>query len=110
MLKLIKGAEVFAPKNIGKKDLLIADGRIMAIEDSINPSSVYSSCQVIEADGLQLVPGFVDSLVHITGGGGEGGFHTRTPEMSLTDATLNGITTLVGVLGKSTGKSKGSDF
>jgi beta-aspartyl-dipeptidase (metallo-type) len=99
MLKLIKGAEVFTPTNIGKKDVLIADGRIMAIEDSILSSEIYSNCQVIEANGLQLVPGFVDSLVHITGGGGEGGFHTRTPEMSLTDATLNGITTMVGVLG-----------
>ena len=99
MLKLITGAEVFAPEYIGKKDLLIADGRIMAIEDAINPASVYETCQTINADGLQLVPGFVDSLVHITGGGGEGGFHTRTPEMQLTDATLSGITTMVGVLG-----------
>jgi len=99
MLKLIIGAEVFAPEYLGQKDLLIADGRIMAIEDAINPASVYESCQVIQANGLQMVPGFVDSLVHITGGGGEGGFHTRTPQMQLTDATLNGITTLVGALG-----------
>ena len=99
MLKLITGAEVFAPDNLGKKDVLIADGRIMAIEDRINPTSVYPDCQLIDADGLQLVPGFVDSLVHITGGGGEGGFHTRTPEMQLTDATLSGITTMIGVLG-----------
>jgi len=99
MLKLITGAEVYAPEYLGKKDLLIADSRIMAIEDHINPSSVYQNCQIIDAKGLLLVPGFVDSLVHITGGGGEGGFHTRTPQMQLTDATLNGITTLVGVLG-----------
>ncbi len=99
MLKLITGAEVFSPSYLGKKDVLIADGRIMAIEDDISPTSVYQSCQVIDAAGLKLVPGFVDSLVHITGGGGEGGFHTRTPQMSLTDATLNGITTMVGVLG-----------
>ncbi|MCP3675556.1 MAG: beta-aspartyl-peptidase [Gammaproteobacteria bacterium] len=99
MLKLITGAEVFSPNYLGKKDVLIADGRIMAIEDEISPTSVYQSCQVIDATGLKLVPGFVDSLVHITGGGGEGGFHTRTPQIQLTDATLNGITTMVGVLG-----------
>jgi len=99
MLKLITGAEVYAPDYLGKQDLLIADSRIMAIEKSIVPESVYKKCQVINADGLMVVPGFVDSLVHITGGGGEGGFHTRTPEMQLTDATLNGITSLMGVLG-----------
>lgn len=99
MLKLIKGAEVFTPDAIGKKDVLIADSRVMAIEEQISAASVHPDCEVIDADGLLMVPGFVDSLVHITGGGGEGGFHTRTPEMNLTDATLNGITTLVGVLG-----------
>ncbi|MCK7507615.1 MAG: hypothetical protein MZV70_28630 [Desulfobacterales bacterium] len=30
-----------------------------------------------------MVPGFVDGHQHFTGGGGEGGFHTRTPEMQL---------------------------
>jgi len=99
MLKLVTGADVYTPNFIGKKDILIADSKIMAIEDSINPDSVYSDCEVINADGLLMVPGFVDSLVHITGGGGEGGFHTRTPEMNLSDATLSGITTMVGVLG-----------
>ena len=99
MLKLITGADVYAPEYLGKKDILIADTRIMAIEDAINPSTIYEKCQVIKADGLIVVPGFVDSLVHVTGGGGEGGFHTRTPQMQLTDATLNGITSLIGVLG-----------
>ncbi len=99
MLKLIKGADVYAPEYLGQKDVLIADGRIMAIETEINVAAIYKDCVVIKAEGMKLVPGFVDSLVHITGGGGEGGFHTRTPEMSLTDASLNGITTMVGVLG-----------
>ncbi len=99
MLKLIQGAEVYAPQYIGKQDILIADTRVMCIEESINHASLPKECQVIDANGLILVPGFVDSLVHITGGGGEGGFHTRTPQMQLTDVSLNGITSLVGVLG-----------
>jgi beta-aspartyl-dipeptidase (metallo-type) len=45
------------------------------------------------------VPGFIDSHVHIIGGGGEGGFKTRTPEIMLSDITMSGVTTLVGVLG-----------
>jgi len=99
MLKLIQAGEVYSPTFLGRKDILIADGRIMAIEDEINTETIHPDCQVIDASGMKVVPGFVDSLVHITGGGGEGGFHTRTPELNLTDATLSGITTMVGVLG-----------
>lgn len=32
-----------------------------------------------------LLPGFIDSHVHILGGGGEGGFSTRTPEIKIED-------------------------
>ncbi len=46
-----------------------------------------------------IVPGFIDSHVHIIGGGGEGSFRTRTPEIHLSQATTSGITTLIGVLG-----------
>ena len=45
------------------------------------------------------MPGFIDSHEHIMGGGGEGGFHTRTPEASLGDLVRNGITTVVGCIG-----------
>lgn len=45
------------------------------------------------------LPGIVDLHVHIAGAGGEGGFSTRTPEMSLTNLILSGITTCVGLLG-----------
>ena len=55
--------------------------------------------EIIDASHCYLVPGFVDSLVHFIGGGGEGGFASRTPEMQLTDATLGGVTTAIGVLG-----------
>ncbi|MBA2875881.1 amidohydrolase family protein [Thermaerobacillus caldiproteolyticus] len=45
-----------------------------------------------------LFPGFIDSHIHIIGGGGEGGDKTRTPELTLTGATA-GMTTIVGVIG-----------
>ena len=48
---------------------------------------------------MTAVPGFIDSHEHIMGGGGEGGFHTRTPEASLGDLIRNGITTVVGCIG-----------
>ena len=45
------------------------------------------------------MPGFIDGHVHMTGGGGEGGYATRTPELSLSDAIRGGVTTIVGCLG-----------
>ena len=37
--------------------------------------------------------------VHLIGGGGEGGYATRTPEIQLTDITTSGVTTVLGLLG-----------
>ncbi len=97
-MKLIKNADVFCPDSIGQKDVLIAGGKIIAIENDINgiPDELV---EVIDANGKILTPGFVDSLVHIIGGGGEGGYTTRTPEMKVDEAFIGGVTTVIGVLG-----------
>ncbi|NHM31787.1 beta-aspartyl-peptidase [Neobacillus terrae] len=99
MLTLILNGEIYAPHYLGKKDLLIVDEKIGYISDQINLPENFVDIKVVNAEGKLIVPGFIDSHVHITGGGGEGSFRTRTPEIQLTDATLAGITTLVGVLG-----------
>jgi len=101
MLTLITNVETYAPEYLGEVDVLIADQRIAAIGEDLseNINASPELMQIIDGRGKLLLPGLVDSLVHISGGGGEGGFHTRTPQMNLTDATLGGVTTLVGVLG-----------
>lgn len=99
MLMLIKNGEVFAPEYLGKKDLLITNNKIGYIEDEIPIPEGFVDIKVIDAAGMYVVPGFIDSHVHIMGGGGEGSYRTRTPELQLTDATLAGITTMVGVIG-----------
>ena len=96
---LIKNAEVFAPGAMGRCDILTGGGKILAIEKSIQAGVLPGEVEVIDAAGLAAVPGFVDGHQHFTGGGGEGGFHTRTPEMRLSMNTLNGVTTAVGLLG-----------
>ena len=98
MLTLIKDAEVYAPHYLGKKDVLFGGEKIIAIEENITLHH-DTFINLVDGNGFILVPGFVDALVHFIGGGGEAGFASRTPEMHLTDATLNGITTVVGALG-----------
>ncbi|WP_246109340.1 beta-aspartyl-peptidase [Reinekea thalattae] len=97
-LLLLKNAQLYAPKFLGTKDVLLSAGKIIAISDQIK---LDSNLDVTEYDCQQaiLCPGFVDTLTHVTGGGGEGGFATRTPEMQLTDAILGGVTTVTGALG-----------
>ena len=46
-----------------------------------------------------LRPGFIDQHIHVTGGGGEGGPKTRTPELVLSELIACGTTSVVGVSG-----------
>ncbi|NOX90775.1 MAG: beta-aspartyl-peptidase [Calditrichaeota bacterium] len=97
-IKLIKKARVYAPEPLGVKDVLIAGNKIAAIDDHIEIASSVE-IRIIEGADKFLVPGFIDSHVHIVGGGGEGGYRTRTPEIMLSDIISAGVTTVVGCLG-----------
>lgn len=94
---LIKNAQVYAPAFLGKRDVLIAGGQIAAMDEELSP--ILPDLEILDAKGKTLVPGLIDQHVHITGGGGEGGLHTRVPELQLSAALRAGVTTLVGVLG-----------
>lgn len=94
---LVKNAEVYTPEYIGKKDILIAGGKIEYIADEIETPKM--PCEVIDAASQKLIPGLIDQHVHVTGGGGEGGFKTRAPEVNLSELIRGGITTVVGLLG-----------
>ncbi|MBA5850359.1 beta-aspartyl-peptidase [Clostridium sp. cel8] len=107
---LIKNAELFSPKYLGRKDILIAFNKIAYISSSIDlPKGNFPQIDVIDASGLIATPGLIDLHIHIDGAGGEGGFTNRTPEMNLSKITSNGITTCVGLLGTDgTTRSMGS--
>ena len=73
-MKIIRQIEVFAPDYLGKMEELSGEGKL-------------------------LTPGFIDCHFHILGGGGEGGYQNRTPEVTLSQLTTAGVTTVVGCLG-----------
>ncbi|MBI9012639.1 MAG: beta-aspartyl-peptidase [Clostridiales bacterium] len=99
MLILLKNGNVYAPEFLGRKDILLAGKEILAIEDKIDLKSNEVNIEVINCIDKNVYPGFIDGHVHITGGGGEGSFRTRTPEIKLSEITTAGVTTVVGCLG-----------
>lgn len=95
---LFKNCELFVPEKTGKKDVLVAGKEIVAISENLDISSVFQ-VETIDCTGLRMIPGLIDSHVHIAGAGGEGGPATRTPEIQLSRLLEAGVTTVVGCLG-----------
>lgn len=95
---LLKNAHIMAPEDLGVKDILIAGEKIAKIGENLSLPAIYD-CKIVDCKENYVVPGFIDSHVHITGGGGEGGFATRTPEIQLSSITTSGVTTVAGLLG-----------
>ena len=99
MITLLKDCSLFCPEPTGEKDLLILGNRIGAISEPGKIRMEGVEITVIDASGKTALPGFVDSHVHILGGGGEGGPTTRAPEITLEDIIQSGVTTVIGCLG-----------
>ncbi|MDR1378759.1 MAG: beta-aspartyl-peptidase [Synergistaceae bacterium] len=99
MVLLLKNGEVYSPDYLGIADVLVLNGQIAAIDRGIDFTCAGIDVEVRNLRGMRLIPGFIDNHVHIIGGGGEAGFHSRTPEVTLSAVTESGITTLVGVIG-----------
>lgn len=88
--------------NNKKVDILIIDNKITTIgnlDENQIKKLLKSDFDIINAKDKYIIPGFIDNHVHITGGGGESGFESRVPEISLSDISKYGVTSLVGVLG-----------
>lgn len=100
---LLRNADVYAPRPLGLSSLLLGGGKILwmgSAQEPIDlPRPLRAGLEVIDLEGARLIPGLVDGHVHVTGGGGEGGFRTRVPPVPLSRLTANGITTAIAVLG-----------
>ena len=99
MISIIKGCNVYVPKCIGVKDVLISGGKIEGIYNELNIQNALLNVEIIDEKNKLLFPGFIDCHVHIIGDGGEGGYNTRTPEIRLSNLIEAAITTVVGCIG-----------
>ncbi|KJU71472.1 beta-aspartyl-peptidase [Clostridium baratii] len=99
MIKIIKNIKVYSPEYMGIKHIVIVKDKIEGIYENIEIPNNFINIEIIDGTGKIAFPGFIDAHVHLTGGGGEGGFKTRTPELQLSTITKSGITTVVGCIG-----------
>ncbi|HEX9985127.1 MAG TPA: amidohydrolase family protein [Thermoanaerobaculia bacterium] len=100
---ILENGNVYAPDPLGRVPILIAGGRIEKI-GGFDVSTVADAleCDVVDASGWIIAPGLIDPHAHLTGGSGEQGFATQTPEMHASELWKSGITTVVGTLGTDT--------
>jgi beta-aspartyl-dipeptidase (metallo-type) len=100
MFKLIKNGAIYAPEELGIKDILIHDEKIIKIDDRIQPPSSFE-CETIDASDKIIYPGFVDGHVHLIGADDGQGPMGRTSDIAWSDIVESGTTTVVGCLGSS---------
>jgi beta-aspartyl-dipeptidase (metallo-type) len=98
-MHLLRNADLYDPAPRGRAHLLIAGETIVWIgaEAPVLPRSLGVAERDLE--GRRVIPGLIDSHVHLTGGGGEAGPETRVPPLALSGLTTSGVTTAIGVLG-----------
>ena len=94
---LLKNADLYAPEHVGRSDVLLGGGKILAVSKGLDFR--VEGLEIYDLEGKILAPGLIDQHVHITGGGGEAGYHSRTPEITLSGIIRYGTTTVVGTLG-----------
>jgi beta-aspartyl-dipeptidase (metallo-type) len=99
MITIFKNVRVYSPQDLGVRDVLVVGREIHDVGGDYELWSKLPGAEVIDGQGRLLVPGFIDSHVHILGGGGAAGFGSRGPETSFSETVLAGTTTLVGVVG-----------
>ena len=98
-MELLTNATVFSPHPLGAVDILVGGERILWIGSALPTLPGAMGVTVHDLEGRCVIPGLIDGHAHLTGGGGEAGPATRVPPLALSQYTIGGVTSVVGVLG-----------
>jgi beta-aspartyl-dipeptidase (metallo-type) len=90
---------LYDPEPRGRRDLLVAGETVVWVGTDLPTLDKTLGVREVDLGGRRVIPGLIDGHVHLTGGGGEAGPHTRVPPLALSHLTTGGVTTAVGVLG-----------
>ncbi len=96
---LLKGADVFGPEDRGPGDVLVLDGRILAMGRQLDPPIGVGGGETIGLAGSILLPGLIDGHIHVMGASGVDGPLTRTTDLQVERIASAGVTTVVSPLG-----------
>ena len=98
-MELLRNADLYSPEPRGRSHLLIGGERVLWIGADAPELPATLEVAVRDLGGRRVIPGLIDGHLHLTGGGGEAGMHSRVPALQLSRITAGGVTTAVGVLG-----------
>jgi beta-aspartyl-dipeptidase (metallo-type) len=99
MTTLLSNCELYDPTPRGRAHLLVAGETIVWAGAQRPALPAGLGVDEVDLEGRRVIPGLIDGHVHLTGGGGEAGPHTRVPPVALSRITAGGVTTAIGVLG-----------
>ncbi len=86
---LIRGGTIVTPRTLFRADIAIRDGIVTRL---LAPGQTCSARQVIDADGLYVLPGLIDAHVHLR----EPGLtHKETIASGTQAAACGGVTTVI---------------
>src|SRR3990172_1517506 len=96
---LIRGGHVFDPEDVGVADVLILDGRILAVGAGLPVPMGIGEGTAHDARNRIVLPGLADGHIHLMGASGMGGPATRSTDLQIDRITSAGVTTVISPLG-----------